>query len=253
MARSFWPTLACITVGTCFAGPAYISTQNDNPKTTPQAELAPETPFSWLDEVWDYLMFRLTPTPIAETFPALDDIPLSDVPKAKTSLCLIEPLPRLSDPEALQFEGEDDESGRVDTLSLTPETVSALTRLQNEVTRFGGQFVITSAYRPPTYQEHLQAVWDRWGLLRRNKSKACQALKEEVKAEFERHQLLRRQRPVAFSDHTRGIGFDARVLLPHRTKSRRRVSIDRLARSAGVHRPDIRRDPVHFRLVAAGF
>jgi hypothetical protein len=253
LARLLWPMLACITVGTCFAGPAYVSTENDKLNTPAQAELAPETPFSWLDEVWDYLMFRLNPLPVAETLSLLDEFAPPPAKVVKTSLCIVEPLPPLNDPEALQFEGDEEASGMVDTLSLTPETVTALNRLQSSVTKFGGNFVVTSAYRPPAYQEHLQAVWDRWRLLQRNKSKACQALKEEVGAEFEKHQLLRRQRPVAFSDHTRGIGFDARVLLPRRTKSRRRVSIDRLARAAGVHRPDVRRDPVHFRLVAAGF
>ena len=36
--------------------------------------------------------------------------------------------------------------------------------------------------------------------------------------------------------------------LPTRAR-RRRVSLDRLARLAGMMRPDIRRDPVHFRLI----
>ena len=48
------------------------------------------------------------------------------------------------------------------------------------------------------------------------------------------------------SDHTRGMAFDAAVMIP-RLKRRR---VDYPARLAGLMRPDFRRDPVHFKLVA---
>jgi hypothetical protein len=243
LARLFWPTLACITVGSCFAGPAYVSPEVNDLNKPQQIEAAPESPFSWLDEIWDLLMFRLSPPPVADTLAALE-LPDMEPP----SLCLVEPLPALTDAQALDFEGGDS----IDTSSLTPATAKALNRFQRVVTRNGGSLTITSAYRPPTYQEHLQIVWDKWMQLRHNSSNACQSLKEEVGAEFARHQLLLTQRPVAFSDHTLGIGFDAAVMLPRRKRSRKRVSIDRLARLSGVRRPDVRRDPVHFRLVASG-
>jgi hypothetical protein len=247
LARPFWPTLACITVSTCFAGTANLPPQVNDLTAPPKAEVVTETPFSWLDEVWDFLMFRLSPQPAPDTLAMVE---LPEIPPA--SLCLVEPLPVLSDAEALEFEGAEGDSGLVDTLSLTPATATALNRFQRVVAKFGGRLTVTSAYRPSTYQEHLQAVWDRWMQLRNDDSEACQALKTEVGAEFERHQLLRTQRPVALSDHTLGIGFDAAVLLPRLKRSRKRVSIDRLARQAGVRRPDVRRDPVHFRLLASG-
>ena len=82
---------------------------------------------------------------------------------------------------------------------------------------------------------------------------ACRALRAEVEAEFEKHQLLGTQRPVVASDHTMGIGFDASVTLPGRTakKRSRRLSIDAIAKLAGLRRPDVRHDPVHFRLASA--
>jgi hypothetical protein len=62
------------------------------------------------------------------------------------------------------------------------------------------------------------------------------------------------QMPVTDSDHTRGMAFDAAITVPRvvRTVKRRRVlvsSLDRLALIAGLRRPDIRRDPVHYKLV----
>jgi hypothetical protein len=78
----------------------------------------------------------------------------------------------------------------------------------------------------------------------------CQALRTEVAEEFARHHLMASQRPVSDSDHTRGVGFDATVIMPAGARAmRRRVSVDRLALLVGVRRPDILHDPVHFRLV----
>jgi len=63
--------------------------------------------------------------------------------------------------------------------------------------------------------------------------------------------LLTSQRPVTFSDHTRGTGFDAAITFPALRRFRgRSFNIDRLARLAGVRRPDILHDPVHFRVIA---
>jgi len=44
------------------------------------------------------------------------------------------------------------------------------------------------------------------------------------------------------------MAFDDAVMIPRLKK--RRVSVDYLARLAGLMRPDLRRDPVHFKLVA---
>jgi len=89
--------------------------------------------------------------------------------------------------------------------------------------------------------------------LRFNRQPGCQAMRAQVEDEFTRHKLMPTQMPVTDSDHTRGIAFDAAVMMPRvvvRTKKRRvSLSLDRLALMAGLRRPDIRRDPVHFKLV----
>ena len=136
---------------------------------------------------------------------------------------------------------------------LTPTTARALARFEHIVTSVGGAVAITSAYRPSAYQDHLQAVWDKWMVeLRDNTDEKCQSLRAEVAEEFSRHQLLARQRPVPISDHTLGIGFDASVQLPvSKRHRRRRLNLDTLARKAGFQRPSIARDPVHFRLIGS--
>jgi hypothetical protein len=170
---------------------------------------------------------------------------------APHSMCSVAALPAIDDPDALAFEAGVGTTGVIDTAGLTPATVRALTRFQLAVTSAGGTLDLKSAYRPTAYQDHLQAVWDKWMMgLRHRLEKGCQALRAEVGEEFARHHLLETQRPVSYSDHTRGVGFDAAVFIPARARlKRRRVSMDRLALLAGIRRPDIRHDPVHFRLV----
>jgi len=158
--------------------------------------------------------------------------------------CAIDPIPGIQDEQAQSFEAAAGTPAVVDVTGLTPATALALARFEQRVASLGGKFAVTSAYRPPAYQEHLQAVWDKWKQLRDNHDEGCAVLKSEVAAEFERHRLMESQRPVPFSDHTRGIGFDATVFLPARHRN-----IDRVAKQSGVRRPDILRDPVHFRLV----
>jgi hypothetical protein len=163
--------------------------------------------------------------------------------------CNVAPLPELRDEETVQFENSDGP----DTDGLSPEMTQALGKFRKLVASNGGSIDIKSAYRPIAYQEHLQQVWYKWMReLRFNHQPGCQALRAQVGEEFTRHKLMPTQIPVTDSDHTRGMAFDAAVMLPRpvRTK-KRRVSVDYLARLAGLMRPDIRRDPVHFKLVAA--
>ena len=63
---------------------------------------------------------------------------------------------------------------RIDLTGLTPATSRALTRFQRVVGSAGGDLWLTSAYRPPAYQEHLQSVWDKWAELRDNQQPGCQ-------------------------------------------------------------------------------
>jgi hypothetical protein len=164
--------------------------------------------------------------------------------------CSVAPLPEIVDAEAVRFENEDGP----DTGGLLPAMAQALERFRRLVMSAGGTFDLKSAYRPLAYQEHLQQVWFKWMReLRFNRQPGCQAMRAQVEVEFTRHKLMPTQMPVTDSDHTRGIAFDAAVMMPRvvvRTKKRRvSLSLDRLALMAGLRRPDIRRDPVHFKLV----
>jgi D-alanyl-D-alanine dipeptidase len=163
--------------------------------------------------------------------------------------CKVAPLPEIKDAEAQAFE-KDAESAAVDLQDLMPTMAQALESFKELVNSVGGTFDLKSAYRPPAYQAHLHEVWVKWVKeLRNNRSSGCRALREEVGAEFARHQLLVRQQPVTSSDHALGLAFDAAVAMPHAARlNRTRVTVDKLALLAGVKRPDSRRDPVHFKL-----
>jgi len=163
--------------------------------------------------------------------------------------CGVTPLPAITDDEALAFE----KGNAPDTEDLAPAMAWALAKFQRLVSSVGGTFELKSAYRPQSYQIHLQAVWLKWMReLRNNRDKGCQELRAEVGEEFASHRLLERQMPVTSSEHMRGLAFDARVVMPRVARlKKRRVSLDRVALLAGIHRPDIRRDPVHFELASA--
>ena len=164
--------------------------------------------------------------------------------------CKVAPLPEIEDPEALTFENNT-ESVPADVEDLMTDTAQALDVFRDLVTSAGGTFELKSAYRPPAYQAHLHDVWVKWMKeLRNNRTAGCQALREEVGAEFRRHQLLARQQPVPASDHELGLAFDAAVALPRAARlNRKRVTVDKLAALAGIRRPNSRRDPVHFILL----
>ena len=184
--------------------------------------------------------------------PAILDAQMSSARRALTvSSCKVAPLPEIEDPEALAFERNAD-SDPANVEGLMPETAQALDTFKEMVTEAGGTFDLKSAYRPPAYQAHLHDVWVKWvKQLRNNRAAGCQALREDVGAEFKRHQLLVRQQPVPASDHALGLAFDAAVAMPRGARlNRRRVTVDRLAALAGIRRPNSRRDPVHFILLA---
>ena len=164
--------------------------------------------------------------------------------------CKVAPLPEIEDPEALKFE-HNAESAPADVQGLMTDMAQALDNFRELVTSTGGSFELKSAYRPPAYQAHLHDVWVKWMKeLRNNRTAGCQALREEVGAEFKRHQLLARQQPVPASDHELGLAFDAAVAMPRGARlNKKRVSVDKLANLAGMRRPNSRRDPVHFTLL----
>jgi hypothetical protein len=183
--------------------------------------------------------------------PAILEAQLAPVRRAQMLAgCKVAPLPEIEDPEALAFEN-DAQSAAIDVEGLMPAMAQALESFEELVTSVGGTFELKSAYRPPAYQAHLHDVWVKWVKeLRNNRTAGCRALREEVSAEFVRHQLLVKQQPVTESDHALGLAFDAAVAMPHAARlNRKRVTVDKLALLVGVKRPNSRRDPVHFKLL----
>ena len=182
---------------------------------------------------------------------AVLDAQLSAVRRMQApTACKVGPLPEIEDPDAQVFE-KNAESAPADLDGLMPDTAQALDTFKEMVTSAGGTFELKSAYRPPAYQAHLHDVWVKWVKeLRNNRTAGCQALREDVGAEFKRHQLLVKQQPVPASDHALGLAFDAAVAMPRAARlNRRRVTVDKLAALAGIKRPNSRRDPVHFTLL----
>jgi hypothetical protein len=186
--------------------------------------------------------------------PVLDRVTIPQPNLAPTAIpnCSVEPLPEIYDAEAVRFENEEGPN----TSGLLPEMAQALEKFRKLVMSAGGTFDLKSAYRPLEYQEHLREVWFKWMReLRYNRQPGCQGLRAQVSEEFTRHKLMPTQMPVTDSDHTRGMAIDAAVMMPHIVRivaKKRRVispSLDHLALLAGLKRPDIRRDPVHFKLV----
>jgi hypothetical protein len=194
------------------------------------------------DDTWNLPMLERLTMPQPNLAPAPAAIPN----------CSVEPLPEIYDAEAVRFENEEGP----DTSGLLPQMAQALEKFRKLVMSAGGTFDLKSAYRPLAYQEHLQQVWFKWMReLRFNRQPGCQGLRVQVAEEFNRHKLMPTQMPVTDSDHTRGMAIDASIMMPHivRIVAKKRrvtsVSLDRLALLAGLRRPDIRRDPVHFKLV----
>jgi D-alanyl-D-alanine carboxypeptidase len=160
--------------------------------------------------------------------------------------CAVAPLDAITDPAALRLEAS---TNVVDVADMRPAAARALDRFEARVASAGGTMVLKSAYRPAAYQRHLQNVWYKWmNELRNNQEPACQDLRTQVQEEFTRHLLIDTQPPVGISDHTRGIAFDATVELPPNARfGRRRLTLDGLAHLAGLLRPAIITDPVHFK------
>lgn len=172
--------------------------------------------------------------------------------------CTVAPLVAVTDPTAVAF--ETGQGLAVDLSGLTPRTAKALTKFEEKVTALGGSFQLTSAFRPASYQQHLRDVWYKWmDELKNNEEPACASLKAEVQQEFIRHGLLETQHPVAASDHTKGTGFDAKVTVPvtaaavkakGKSKRKRGLTLDSLARMCGLRRPNPSGDRVHFRCIS---
>ncbi len=147
--------------------------------------------------------------------------------------CPVPHLTPLTDPLAIRMEGGDN----VIMEGLTPGMQQAVDCFDDEVFNAGGTLTITSAYRPPQYNQHLREVWDRYrDLTRRPLDPACNTLREEITAEFQRHNL--RVRPG--TRHSTGIAIDATI-------SPETLDEDTVANNCNLYRP-FPNDPVHFEL-----
>ncbi|HEU0368072.1 MAG TPA: hypothetical protein VFR42_02605 [Candidatus Acidoferrum sp.] len=203
---------------------------------------------SWESSLWRPVMnFFKT---LFEQVPAEPEQVLADQPAVPEEPCGVAPLDPITDPAAQHLEASSG-SDVVDVENMVPAAARALDRFQSKVEGLGGTIVLKSAYRPASYQKHLQNVWYKWmDELRNNNDRGCQALRAQVQDEFTRHRLIETQHPVAISDHTRGLAFDATVALPASARiGRRRMTLDGVARLAGLMRPAIAADPVHFKFL----
>ena len=167
------------------------------------------------------------------------DQSLSELINFDVRTCAVPPLTEITDSDAQAFE----DGQTVNTEPLAPALSQGLACLETAVLAAGGTFEVTSAFRPPAYQEHLREVWDKWQLLRNRREPECAELREAVRQEFVNHELLLSQRPAAGNGaHTQGNAFDAAFTLPAGR------SIDTLATGCNLRRPWPQRDRVHFQV-----
>jgi len=232
------------------ADPTTIA-QTPTPNQTWRVETLAEHVSNWLESFWSApLVHFLTgsdSTPADDPAPAFSVAQLSAITLPP---CQVEPLDPITDPDAEEFEDSSHNGSAVDISGMTRDAQRGLARFEKTVDAVGGEMELKSVYRPPAYQAHLKDVWNKWQALRDNTALECQDLRAQIGAEFEHHHLLLTQTPVSVSDHTRGLAFDAAVVLPPGAHlNRRRLNLDLLARLTGFRRPDILHDPVHFKFI----
>ena len=146
------------------------------------------------------------------------------------AVCRVKPLLPITDPIAQQHE--------TGPYSKVPdmENVSDATKagakciLQRETNSSVG-----SGFRPQAYQDHLREVWDKWEILKKDKTEACKKVKKEVQDQYSKHGM--RYRPGTTSNHTTGIAVDISGIPAG--------VADKTAAACNMHRP-YQDDPVHF-------
>lgn len=78
--------------------------------------------------------------------------------------CKVPPLSPITDSLALEFEAQ---NGKVaDVTRLTQAMTLTYNDFKSRIQISGGQLKLSSAYRPPAYQLHLQEVWIKWQALK---------------------------------------------------------------------------------------
>jgi len=187
---------------------------------------------------------------------------------ADSDACPIAPLSAITDPDALDFEANGnvfrthDRNGvnrmAAGMLPLTGvPTEGRIACLQNAIAQWGGRWMPESAWRPEAYQAHLYEISSKWSDLQKRRDHSCDALKAQIQAEKDRHELGTQvgQR----SRHTEGEAIDIGTdrprpcvncfSLPPPANGRGEL-IDELAYRCGLARfpeGDARReDPGHF-------
>jgi hypothetical protein len=202
-----------------------------------------------IDSFWKLPIFSFLTSPNSPP-EAPSSLPVPLIATAPLPPCQVAPLAPITDPKALAFEENYRNGDTVDVSGMVPAAARGLARFEKTVDSLGGEMSVKSGYRPPAYQAHLKDVWDKWRQLRDNTLPQCQNLRAQVEQEFTGHHLLLTQTPVSVSDHTRGLAFDAAVIVPPGARlQRRRVNLDSLARLSGFLRPAVFSDPVHFKFV----
>lgn len=240
------------------ASPVPMTGSTDESAVQPATQSAiHESPTDWFESfVWNrvtHFFLSLIPAEPDQKVPVAEKVSSGPPPVSPFEAqpgCAVTPLEAIEAPSAKELEASDSPGGAIDTKDMIPAAAHALDLFQSKVSSAGGSLVLHSAYRPEAYQRHLQDVWYKWMGLKSNSAPACQGLRTAVQAEFLHHHLLESQHPVAVSDHTRGLAFDATVDLPKNAKiGRRKATLDLLARLAGLIRPAIVADPVHFKFL----
>ena len=225
------------------------------PETAAITSTSQPSATSWEAEILNLPVVRFFASLFTDpaTLPVPSGTPaLAAPPQFPKAACSVPPLDGISDPAAQALEASNSPDGAIDVNGMEPAAAHALDLFQTKVQAVGGTIELKSAYRPAAYQAHLQDVWYKWMQLKGNHDPGCQDLRAQVQQEFLRHHLIESQHPVTVSDHTRGLAFDATVSLPpHARIGRRLFTLDRLARLAGLLRPAIASDPVHFKYVGA--
>jgi hypothetical protein len=154
-------------------------------------------------------------------------------------MCPVESLNPITDPLAKEFEEQNGDV--VDYTGLSATMANALQCLEQHSGQGRSQFV-TSAYRPREYQAHLWEVAKKRAQLNRPENlsnPACEPMRAEVNAEFDKHDLISPQDPKevapvcdparAACPHVRGDAIDVGSgFIP---------TVDQLAGTCAVFRP----------------
>lgn len=150
--------------------------------------------------------------------------------------CPVKPLLPIPDSAAKYETGIYSEKPNLTDLSSA--TLNGLQCIVQEVQGLGRRRVAsaTSGYRPPEYQKHIREIYDKWALLKNNKTAECKKVKADVEAEYNRHGPFAHQ-PGATSLHSSGSAVDiSGVPADH---------ADKIAYRCKMSRP-VPNDPVHY-------